>query len=146
MLACRSAPTAPADFDVCLHRGSEIQRTSSGTQIGPGSGNVLDLHSSWGESILISDTGRYALAWIELPDPLTAGDVVAIDGRDALLRNGGQIVAFESRELHGTVTVSEVSPDETAFDLDLRALNPTVDIDHRRVMPLLGPVVAPDCP
>ena len=140
-------PAKPADWSSCLVTPAALtmevrESKDSRAVIAEGvAGSVLSLHSRWGAGSALAVEHTWGELLIELPAELHRGEVITLDSsgtRKTSYAEGHAITSYRSNRVVGTVKVSEVSDATISLDVDVNATEPTIDVDHRNVVPMKG--------
>jgi hypothetical protein len=106
---------------------------------------VLHLHVKWGDAAAYFG-GEYEAAWLmaELPRDLATGTVIpfAAGRPEGSYLEGSEGLYFESHTLTGSIRVLRSDSSSAELALDLVAVSPSVDVEHRGAMPLRGTIRA----
>ena len=144
LAGCRAPrPSSIERWEACVVERGRVERSSVRVTVGPGTAPVVFLHARWGDSPFVSE-----YSWGELMAELTGGlsggatTTYANGAPAAAYREGGQILAFDTDRLDGSIRVVRSDARTAVLDVDVRAVAPTVDIGRRGIMPARGVITA----
>jgi len=140
VVAC-GRPRALRAWDACVEsnaaiepKGADQVREMEGDQL------LLTIAVDWGLPALTKTAGAHAL--IPLPSDVQPGMTVTVDGELAYYSEMDEGVVFRSRTLTGTVQVTDLASDHLELWLDVRAVDPLVDVRGQSEVRLVGRVRA----